>query len=118
MAEPNDATRALVDALTSLLFEQERRIADLDAANIQLATENLALRESADDEISGEYDRLVECLLAVEAWARTLAAREPGAGAVDAESLVRVLGECFEYAEQKRRPAWYEAAVRAMGDLS
>ncbi len=112
-------------SLCELLFEQAEIIAaqaktieDQFRDNVELATENLELRESADDAIAGEYHRLVEGLLLVEAWARTLAAREPGEGAVDAESLVRVIGECFEWCENKRKPPWYEAAVRAMGGLS
>ncbi len=103
------------DSLCELLLKQREIMERQFHANVELAAENLALRESVDDTVAGEYDRLVEVLLLVEAWAQTLVAE--GGGGVDAESLVRVLQECFDYAEKKQEPAWYRAAVRAMAGL-
>lgn len=88
----------------------------LQVANIQLAIENLDLRESADEKITGEYDRLVEALLLVEAW--VWAGIADGGHSVDAEALLRVLGECFEWSENNLRPPWYGAASEAMDGRS
>ena len=37
-----------------------------------------------------------------------------GAATLDAGVWLRVLKECFEYAQEDKEPSWFEAAVAAM----
>lgn len=101
------------DSLAEITTKQQRTIERLGTQCVELALENMELREGAEGVVAGEHQRLVEALILVENW--MIARASEGAREVDAEAMLRVLRECFAYSEERAEPPWFAAAVRAMG---
>ena len=101
------------DSLAEITTKQQRQIEDLGTQCVELALENMALREDAEGVLGGEHQRLVEALILVENW--MIARVSEGARTVDADAMLRVLKDSFAYSEDRREPAWFAVAVEAMG---
>ena len=107
------------DPLCEIVFRQGEMIRERDdvirrqgSRQIELAMQNVALREDAELVMSGEHRRYAEILILVENWLHGHVSE--GHETVDARALLGVMRDVFEYAEDDKEPEWFEAAVLAM----
>lgn len=95
-----------------MIRERDEVIARQGARQMELALQNVALREDAGLFMDEEHQRYSEILILIENWLHAHVAE--GHRTVDARALLEVVRDVFEYAEEDKEPAWFEDAVRAM----